>query len=72
MPVLRRVYGEADDATYFAFRDRARSEGLSMNEAMSAIVLAYARGYVLVRPKTPKEHHKPEGADYGREAQKGS
>ena len=60
MPVLRRVYGEVDDNTFFAFRDRAKREGLALADAFSAIVIAYGKGYHLVRPHQKPIHAKSE------------
>jgi len=60
MPVGRRIYGFASDSTFFRFCERARSEGLSTAQAFEAIVLAYAEGMVLVRPKPPEQHAKNE------------
>lgn len=73
MPVLRRVWGEATDATYFAFRDRALhdpslqhlSERDRVAAAMNALVIGYSQGFNLVRPKPVKEHAKGEGVRYG-------
>lgn len=56
MPVGRRIYGFADDETFFRFRDRAKREGLSVGEAFTAIVKAYAQGLELVRVRPKREH----------------
>lgn len=66
MPVLRRVYAEVDDNTFFAFRDRAKHEDLTLAEAFSAAVIALSKGYIIVRPKVVKEHAESTGAAYGK------
>lgn len=60
MPVGRRVYGWALDEDFFKFRDRAKREGLTIEQAMTAIVRSYAEGLVLVRRPKVKVHAKSE------------
>ncbi len=67
--MLKRIWSIISDKDFYAFRERAKSEGLDMGEALAAIVHCYATGApITLKPfKHVAEKLRSEGVDYVRD-----
>lgn len=63
--MLKRVWSIISDKDFYAFRERARQEGLDMGEALAAIVHCYATGApITLKPFKHVSEKLREGVDY--------
>lgn len=66
--MLRRIYAVVGEKDFTNFRDRAKAEGLKIDEAFVALVKLYAQGGEINAPFIKKKnHHEPTGVDYLKE-----
>ena len=66
--MIRRIWAIVGEKDFYAFRERARKEGLKMGPALAALVHLYAKGAKIDLLKY-KDHydHITEGVDYIKE-----
>jgi hypothetical protein len=68
MNMFRKINAYVTEKDFFDFCQRARIEGLTVDEAFTAITHAYAKGAKidLKKFKVEREHHVSTGAEYGK------
>ena len=63
--MIKKIYAIVSEKDFFDFRRRCYTEKLTMGEALTAIVHAYAKGARIdLRKFKVKNHHASTGADY--------